>query len=298
MKKNKEKKEKKAKKEKKEKIANIIQISPDDCVLWAFKDRSPSELGHISDLAADIKQNGQLQPGIVRLNANNTDIKSKYELIVGERRWRACKLAHLPFLVILKDLSDTEAAIYQVAENDQRKNLSDYSKGINYAKLINAGVLSTKDLTQKLRKSQQYISGLLSFSKISCNLIARIGDMTKISARTASEIVRWQEKGKQYQDVLLELAPKLVTGEIGANKLQKLILDHLNSEKYIKIINEVKSFDGRHLFTWKRDNNGQRTIGFPKDIRETLNFSVLEKNLIEHILAQLKAKDRIDSDEI
>ena len=122
--------------------------------------------------------------------------------------------------------------------------------------------------------------------------------MTKISARTASEIVRWQEKGKQYQDVLLELAPKLVTGEIGANKLQKLILGHLNSEKYIKIINEVKSFDGRHLFTWKRDNNGQRTIGFPKDIRETLNFSVLEKNLIEHILAQLKAKDRIDSDEI
>jgi len=268
----------------------IGQIDPQQCFLWEYKDRPESELGNITELAEDIKQNGQLQPGIVRLHSS-AQLSKKYEIIIGERRWRACLLTNKKFNAIVKDISDTEAAIYQSIENDQRVDLSDYAKGQNYKKLIDAKILTPKDLTVKLQKSQSYIRNLLSFSRISKELIDAIGDLTKVSARTAYELVRLEEKGEPYKNILLQLGPKIAKAEIGAKKINKLVNKFIVSTNTIDdAATEVKTPDGRHIFTWRKDSNGQKSIGFPKNIRELVNFQELEQAMTSNILTQLKRK--------
>ncbi|MCK4608201.1 MAG: ParB/RepB/Spo0J family partition protein [Gammaproteobacteria bacterium] len=275
----------------------IEHIDPAQCVLWVYKDRPKAELGDIKELADDIKQNGQVQPGIVR-SFHSEQPHEKYEIIIGERRWRACSIANKKFTAIIKNISDADAAIYQSIENDQRIDLSDYAKGQNYKKLLDAEILSQKDLVVKLQKSQSYIRNLLSFSRISKELVEAIGDMTKVSARTAYEIVLLEEKGAHYKNILLQLAPKISKAEIGAKKINKMVTALISSvDKGNDSAIEIKAIDGRHMFTWRKDSNGQKSIGFPKDIRETINFKELEQAIVKNILIQLNMKHQNEEEE-
>src|ERR1700677_436970 len=177
-------------------------INDENVINWCLSDRPSNELGDIDSLAADLLNVGQQQPCIVRINPK---IANKYELIVGERRWRAAKKANIPLKAVVKILSDSEAALIQSAENDNRVDLSDYAKGISFSRLINSEVIKQSDLVEKLGKSKQYVSALLSFSKIPPEIIAAIGDMSKISARTAEEIKQLSSKGETYIKAIIDL---------------------------------------------------------------------------------------------
>lgn len=270
---------------------NIIEIEPDDCIKWQFKDRPENELGDIDDLSEDLKKNGQIHPVIIR---KHKDHIKPYELIIGERRWIAAKKAGLKLKAILKEnLSDHDAAIIQTSENDKRKDLSDYAVGTMLRQQIDAGIITAKDLELKLNKSQSHIRNLLSYSRLSQELISAIGDMRYISARTAYDLVRWQDKGVQYKNVLIELAPSLRNGKIGEKQLEKLIMKSINQDSRNKQCYEVLSKDGRHLFSWRGDTNKNKSISFPKSIREHVDFKELELIMIKNIDEQLKKrKDR------
>src|SRR5262249_28150879 len=138
----------------------IQQIDPCNICRWRYKDRPDNELGNIDELAADLKQNGQIQPIILRQNTSGTS--EDYELIIGERRWRAAKLAHIKLKAMVWSLSDKESAILQAAENEKRKDISDYAKGISYKRLIDEKIVTVKDLEIQLNKSQSYIRNVLS----------------------------------------------------------------------------------------------------------------------------------------
>ncbi len=99
-----------------------------------------------------MKTNGQAQPCLVRPISHSPVFD--YELIVGERRWRAAKIAEIDLLVMVDNLTDGQAAAIQIAENSNRKDLSDFSKGMNYSRLIDNGILTQKDLEQVLGKNK------------------------------------------------------------------------------------------------------------------------------------------------
>ena len=94
----------------------IITLPTDKIVKWKFKDRPENELGDIKSLADDLVNIGQQQPCIVRPIAAGKE-KGLFELIVGERRWQAAKLAGVELRVIIKELSDSQAALIQSTEN-------------------------------------------------------------------------------------------------------------------------------------------------------------------------------------
>lgn len=110
----------------------ILQIDPQDAQNWQFNDRPSNELGDIESLAEEFKQIGQQLPCIAR---PSRDPQYKYEIIAGELRWHAAKLAEVKLKIIVRELTDTEAAIVQTSENLKRKSLSDYASGVSYAKL-------------------------------------------------------------------------------------------------------------------------------------------------------------------
>ena len=273
----------------------IIEMSPDQIINWEYHDRPKSELGDIKTFAEELKSVGQQQPCIVRPYKND---KNKYEIIAGERRWRAAKIAGISLKVIIKNLNDKQAAICQAAENSHRKDLSDYAKGINYSSLIEKGIINRKELQERLQLSKSSIRNLLSFSRVKQNIWDAIGDYSKISASTAYEISRLlSDDSNNHEKILLKIAPKLDGKNISDKKLRKLVESELVGNKtnfgYAK---EIRSTTGRHVFTWRKDSNGNRSIAFPKDVRQLINFSELEEKIIANIENQLKRKrDDVDT---
>jgi ParB family chromosome partitioning protein len=268
----------------------IISIDPIKICNWELSDRPENELGDLEALAKDLKENGQQQPCIVRPYKKNKEFD--YELIAGERRWRAAKLFNLNLKVINVEMSDDQAAICQIAENNNRNDLSDFAKGMNYSKLIELDIITQKELEKTLGKNNAAISRLLSFNQVPQEIWDAIDDKTKVSARTASEIRALSRKGENYISAIIQLAPRIRSGKLGsttlANEVDKIINKSSNN---INDIVEVRSSSGRHLFTWRKDSNGNMAISFPKDIRNYIDRSFIEKSLKDEIENQIKKID-------
>jgi ParB family chromosome partitioning protein len=269
----------------------ILSIDPNKIKNWELHDRPENELGDIEALANDLEENGQAQPCIVRAYSN--DLQYDYELIVGERRWRAAKLRKLSLKIIVEKINDHQAAIYQIAENSNRKDLSDYAKGMNYYNLTESGIITQKELEKALGKNKIDISRLLSFGQIPKKVWDAIGNTTKISSRTASEIRAIIKKSSQHYDAIIQLAPRLGTGKLGVANLAKEVDKIISGENESNTTNEIRTSSGRHLFTWRKDSNGNLSISFPKDIRKHINKSTLENVIKIEIEAQLLGIDSI-----
>jgi ParB family chromosome partitioning protein len=129
----------------------------------------------------------------------------------------------LPVTAIVSNLSNEEALLAQASENENRKSLSDYAKGKQYSKIIKEKIFTQESLAKNLNKSRTYVRQLLSFDNIDHRISTAIGNLSNISSRTAYEICKWQQKGEEYINILISLANKLETGEIGEKKLNKLL---------------------------------------------------------------------------
>ena len=111
----------------------------------------------IQELSYSIKNQGLIQPIIVREAGNDT-----YEIIAGERRWRACQLAGLHSIdVVIMNTSEEEVFELALIENIQRENLNIIEEGKAYKKLIETKNLKTEELSKKLGKSSSHISNLI-----------------------------------------------------------------------------------------------------------------------------------------
>ena len=111
----------------------------------------------IQELSNSIKSQGLIQPIIVR-----DDGDENYEIIAGERRWRACQLAGLHSVDCVV-MSASEEKVFEIAliENIQRENLNVVEEAKAYKKLIDINNIKTEDLSKKLGKSSSHISNLI-----------------------------------------------------------------------------------------------------------------------------------------
>lgn len=108
----------------------------------------------MSELATSIAANGVLQPLIVRAQGDN-----QYEIIAGERRWRAAKKAGLDRVpVLVRDLTDEEAQAVALIENVQRENLTPMEEARGYDRLMKAMKLSHEDVARMVGKSRTHVT--------------------------------------------------------------------------------------------------------------------------------------------
>ncbi len=263
----------------------VINVSPQTIKNWELHDRPEAELGDIDSLARDFLEIGQHQPCIVR---RTDDKQFQYELIAGERRWRAAIKAGLDLKIIVRDLSDQEAAIIQSSENANRKDLSDYAKGISYHRLIEKGILTQTDLVEKLNISKQRISRYMSFSKIPQEVFEVIRDFSQISAGTAEKIKQLCDRGPAYIEAIIHYAPLLRDGKIGHNRLSALIDKYIlkNTEASCST-RKVYTSNNRLLFTWRREKSAYLSIHFPKDITLLLDTQKMSAADIDECLKKL-----------
>ena len=134
----------------------VRDISPNP---WQPRRDFPKE--SLTALAESIKENGLIQPVVVRQKKNGT-----YELAAGERRWRAAKRAGLETIpAVTQDYDDRSMAEMALVENLQREDLNPVDEGLAYQKLMDDYGLTQEDISRKVGKSRPYVANMVLFQK-------------------------------------------------------------------------------------------------------------------------------------
>jgi ParB family chromosome partitioning protein len=143
-------------------------VNPDRLVPIEFVGRNPRnprryfDESELQDLASSIRQHGIVQPVVVRTTADN-----RYEIIAGERRWRAAQLAGLIDIpVIIRDVDDRTALEIAIVENVQRSDLNPLEEAMGYELLIAEHGYTQNDLGEIIGKSRSHVANSLRLLKL------------------------------------------------------------------------------------------------------------------------------------
>lgn len=256
----------------------VVTINPRECTRWKYADRSFFEFGDISALTESIKLHGQIEPVYVRELVNDSEFN--YEVLAGSRRWKACLSENIPLKAIIKNVSDEEAAIIQIKENE-KVEISDYSKGMAFAKLQKDNKLTQDQLAEIVGCSKRKMQNFLSFDKISPDIWKAVSNMSKVSAKSAETIMHIANKSERHKAALIEIAEDIRKGA-GNRRIAQLVDNILLGGKFEDLTSDlIQSDNGQVFATWK---NG--VIIFSK------NLNIDKKALNEYLIKFFTSKQR------
>jgi ParB family chromosome partitioning protein len=175
--------------------------------------RLAMDQGNLDDLTASVKEHGVLQPILVRPLPNG-----RYQLVAGERRWRASTAAGLDAIpAIIEEIDDDTALEIAVIENLQREDLSPLDEAVIYDKMIRLHGYSIRRLAQKLGKDKGYLENRLRLA----DAPQEIRDLVSVRRDTLShayELLKIQDPRKRKH-----LAEMVARGELSLVKLKEKI---------------------------------------------------------------------------
>ncbi|MBK2029264.1 ParB/RepB/Spo0J family partition protein [Francisella noatunensis] len=253
----------------------VIELNTSDIYISPYKvDREKIDQSKLDALSDNMLNIGQLQPCTVRYNPNPKGSET-YELIFGERRYRAAIQKNLKLRVIVKDLDNESSALQLLSENRNREDNTDYQLFKQIHKFISEGILKQKDIVEKTGISKQKISKLMCFEKLSDEISNNISDLNNISSNTVETIYRLS-KNPDNISIMLEIIDKIENGTFGHTK----IIEYIDKNKHKKESPtniKILSKSGRHLFTIRKDNNHNNSIHFPKDILTLFDNKIINE---------------------
>ena len=196
----------------------VLQVAIEDIIPNRFQPRLAFDEEGLKELSESIKQHGIIQPLVLRRLGN------KYEIIAGERRFKAATMAGLRQVpAIISDIDDNKSAEIALVENIQRRNLTPIEEAKSYKNLLDRGYMTQEQLAEKMGVSQSSIANKLRL----LNLAPEVQDallQEKISERHARSllVLPKEEQPKWLQKILtkrltvrqLDLEIKKAKGEI------------------------------------------------------------------------------------
>ena len=181
------------------------------------------------ELSESIKQFGVLQPLLVQ------DKKGYYEIIAGERRWRAAKLAGLKEVpVIIKDLTDQEVVEISLIENIQRENLNPIEEAIAYKRLLTEFNLKQDEVAERVSKSRTAVTNSMRLLKLNEKVQQMVID-DMLSTGHARALLGIDDHEKQYQT-----AQKIFDEKLSVRETEKLVKKIQQEKEEDKAKSEVK----------------------------------------------------------
>lgn len=169
---------------------NITMVALTSIQASSYNPRKHFDEESLKELAGSIRQQGVLQPITVRPVTGETD---RYEIVFGERRYRASVMAETSTIpAIISNYSDEEAEEMAITENLQRKDVTPMEEANAYQKLIESGRHTVSTLTTLFGKSESYIRTRLKFTSLIPE-IATLLENDELTMSVASEICRYRE---------------------------------------------------------------------------------------------------------
>nr|HEK6359184.1 ParB/RepB/Spo0J family partition protein [Staphylococcus aureus] len=212
----------------KTKDEQIKQIDISDIKPNPYQPRKTFDENHLNDLADSIKQYGILQPIVLRKTVQG------YYIVVGERRFRASKIAGLKYVsAIIKDLTDEDMMELAVIENLQREDLNAIEEAESYQRLMTDLKITQQEVAKRLSKSRPYIANMLRL----LHLPKKIADMVK-DGRLTSAHGRTLLAIKDEQQ-MLRLAKRVVKEKWSVRYLE----NHVNVLKNVSSKSETDKVD-------------------------------------------------------
>lgn len=182
--------------------------------------RKKFEEDALLELADSIKQFGVLQPLLVRKR------KDYYEIIAGERRWRAAKMAGVKEVpVIIKDYTEQEIVEIGLIENIQRENLNPIEEAMAFKKLLEEFNLKQDEVAERVSKSRTAVTNSMRLLKLDERVQEMIVD-DMISTGHARALLAIDDKEQQY-----DLANKIFDEKLSVRETEKLVKGIKNPKK-------------------------------------------------------------------
>lgn len=229
----------------------------------------------LQELSDSIKKYGIIQPIIV------TNRDAYYEIIAGERRWRAAKIAGLKEVpVIVKDYSDIQTLEVALIENIQRENLNSIEEALAYQRLIEEFKMKQDEIAEKVSKSRSTITNILRL----LNLDKRVQQMIideMISSGHARTLLAITDKNMQY-----DIAMRIFDNKLSVRETEKLIknINKPMKKKKTKVQDELLHIY-KHLENEIKEILGtQVTINKKNDKMGKIEIEYYSENDLERII--------------
>jgi ParB family chromosome partitioning protein len=219
-------------------------------------------------LADSIAVHGVLQPIIVR---ENTDFPGTYEIIAGERRWRASKIAGLSEIpVVLVDGDDLKMAQIAIVENVQREDLNPVEEAMAYQALIERFGLTQEQLSKEVGKSRPAIANMLRLVDLPDEVLQFLKE-GKITSGHARAIL-----GLDSEDQMIELAQKVFENDLSVRKVEEIVRKLLAAQEE-DIMREVdESYAQKRVYMRSLEKKAMDKLGRRVKINQTTKKKTVE----------------------
>lgn len=209
--------------------------------------------GDLDDLAASIREKGVIQPLIVRAVEGD-----RYEIVAGERRWRASQMAKLHELpVVVRSFTDVEVLEVAIIENIQRADLNPIEEAAGYRQLMDRFGHTQEKMAEALGKSRSHIANLLRLLNLPESVLemVRNGDLSSGHARALIPA-----------DDPLKLAQMIVKGGLSVRAAEALVKKHAAGDESTGAVKKV---------TLRPDDKDADTKALEGDLAASLGMKVV-----------------------
>lgn len=190
---------------------NTMEIAIDDIRSNPYQPRKTFDIESLNELAKSIKEYGVVQPVIVKKSIKG------YELIAGERRTKAAKIAGLKTIpAIIKDFSDQEMMEIALVENIQREDLNPIDEATSINNIIKLRGYTQEEFANKFGKSRTYVTNILGILKLP-EEVKKLVEKRSISMSHARVLSKMDDDEK-----IIDLAHRIITEEISVRDLEKI----------------------------------------------------------------------------
>lgn len=234
---------------------NVTEVNIDDIRSNPYQPRKTFDIESLNELAKSIKEYGVVQPIIVKKSIKG------YELVAGERRTKAAKIAGLKKIpAIIKDFDDQEMMEIALVENIQREDLNPIDEATSISNIIKLRGYTQEEFANKFGKSRSYVTNILGLLKLP-DEVKKLVEKRSLSMSHARVISKIED-----EDKAIDLAKKVITDSLSVHELEKL------SQEEKQVSNKVKS----------KSNYDTKYRMFENVIMDALNTKVrVHKNKIE-----------------
>jgi ParB family chromosome partitioning protein len=210
-----------------ETLVNITKVEPN-----REQPRKNFDEDSLEELAESIKQFGLLQPILVQ------DRKDYYEIIAGERRWRAAKKAGLKEIpVIIKNLTQQEIVEISLIENIQREDLNPIEEALAYKRLLTEFNLKQDEVADRVSKSRTAVTNSMRLLKL-CDEVQQMIINDMISTGHARALIGIEDPEQQYI-----IAQRIFDEKMSVREVEKLVKNLGKPEKIKKPVVSDKSLE-------------------------------------------------------
>ena len=194
------------------KTNDILEISLDEIRSNPYQPRKTFNEESLQELAESIKEYGIVEPIIVKKSIKG------YELVAGERRTKAAKMAGLETIpAIIKDFNDQEMMEIALIENIQRENLNPIDEALAYENIIKISNMTQEEFARKFGKSRSHVTNMLGLLKLP-NATKKLVEENKISMGHARALSKLND-----EDLINDLSDRIIKESLTVRNLEQII---------------------------------------------------------------------------